>query len=110
MFHGLRAVLASHVMAAGALFTSRRLFPFMPEPTDTDAETLEDAFTDVQGVGESRAAELVAIVDAHMDATDGPTLEKVQGLLQQAADAHDEGRHSYAGKYTRRALDAINGE
>lgn len=68
-----------------------------------DASELKGAFMDVDGIGDARADELLAIVAAQ----GYDTGDELKALLEDALDYHEAGEHAYAEKFVRRALDAL---
>lgn len=62
---------------------------------------LKDALTEIDGIGDARADEILAVIADHDTPSD------VEAHLRDAVDAHDAGQHSYAAKHTRAALDAL---
>lgn len=73
------------------------------------AEELTDELRTIDGVGEARAEEIVAIVDDHRDDQDDDLdVDDVRDLLESALDYHENGDHQYAEKFVRRALEALD--
>lgn len=66
------------------------------------ADDLHAALTEIEGIGDARADEVLAVLDSHDGNSD------VVGLLEQAAEHHDDGRHAYAAKYVHEALRRTN--
>jgi DNA repair protein RadC len=65
---------------------------------------LHDELQTVDGVGPSKADEIVAIVEDETDYQE----EEVEQNIRQAWDYHQAGRPGYAGKYIRRAINLLD--
>lgn len=69
--------------------------------SDIEMEELRDALTEIRGVGDATAEEILAVLDDHGADDDVAT------LIEEAHDHHAAGEHQYAAKYVRRAHDAL---
>lgn len=70
---------------------------------------LHDALTDINGVGEARADEILDVLAEYNRGRDDAALREAQANLQKAADHHAEGAHEYAQKFVERARGAVEG-
>jgi hypothetical protein len=75
-----------------------------------DRDALHDELTQIDGVGDARAEEILGVLD-DTGLYDGhaPDPTDAREALAEALANHDVGRHSYAAKYTRRAYAALGG-
>jgi len=67
-------------------------------------DDLRDALTDIGGVGESRADEIMALLESHETSSD---LDGVGEKLDEALAYAEAGRPDYAMKFVRQARDAL---
>jgi len=64
---------------------------------------LEDALTDIRGVGDATAEEIMSVVDEHGD---GGSVE-LEETLRDAVSYYEQGDYGYAEKYLYRALELV---
>lgn len=63
---------------------------------------LHDDLTDIRGIGDATAEEIIEVVEGHTE--DNETL---RDNLESALDYYEDERYGYAGKYLRRAYNAL---
>lgn len=64
------------------------------------ADDLEDELTEIRGVGDATAEEILAVLDEYAD---DDVDDVVREQIQEAHDHHEAGEHQYAAKFVRRA-------
>ena len=64
-------------------------------------DNLRDELTEIRGVGEATADEILDVLDERDDVDD------VRDYVQEVHDHHQAGEHQYAAKYVQRAHDAL---
>lgn len=62
------------------------------------SDDLHEALTEIDGIGDARAEEILDVIDDH-----GRDDEELRQLLGDAVDHHRAGKHVYASKFARRA-------
>lgn len=71
------------------------------------ATDLRDDLTEIHGVGDATADEILAVLDEHGQ---GGVPDTVRDHIQEAHDHHQAGEHEYAAKFVRRAVDALEAD
>lgn len=66
------------------------------------SDDLKDALTEIDGIGDVTAEKICDVVSEH-DGTDSTVTENVR----DAYDYYESGQESYAGKFLRRAYEAL---
>lgn len=66
-------------------------------------DDLHAALTEINGIADARADEILDVIDEHGDAPDGDVRE----LVDTAWEYHAAGQHEYAAKFVRKARDQL---
>jgi hypothetical protein len=67
------------------------------------SDDLRDALTDIRGVGDAKADEIMTVFDEY----ERGVPDEVRSDLEAAYDYYQEGQYSYAGKFLRRAVEGL---
>ena len=73
----------------------------------SDKATLRDELTEIRGVGDAKADEMLDILDAHDGVDGGADVEAASEHVKSALEYAESGDVEYAVKFLRRARDAL---
>lgn len=70
-------------------------------------DDLRDALTDIHGIGDAKADQILDVVHDHDVGLESNRLAAARDAIDDALDYHEADRHEYAWKFARRAHDIL---